>query len=48
MNKDFYSIKLAEFCDLEFRYGFRNLNDTQIEEGLKDIMNVFKCLNESY
>ena len=45
MNKDFYPIKLAEFCDLEFRFGFRNLNDNQIEDSLNDIISLFKCIN---
>jgi hypothetical protein len=45
MNKDFYPVKLSEFCDMEFRMGLRNQSKTQIEEKLCDIINLFKCLN---
>ena len=45
MNKDFYPIKLSEFCDIEFRVGLRGKNESQIEDSLNDIINLFKCLN---
>lgn len=45
MNKDFYSIQLANFCDFEFRRGIKGLNENQIDERLNNIINVFKCLN---
>lgn len=45
MNKDFYPVKLSEFCDIEFRFGLRNKNESQIDEALNDVINIFKCLN---
>ena len=45
MNKDFYPTKLSEFCDIEFRMGLKNKNESQIEDNLNDIINIFKCLN---
>jgi hypothetical protein len=45
MNKDFYAIQLANFCDYEFRRGIKGLNENQIDEKLNNIINVFKCLN---
>ena len=45
MNKDFYPVKLSEFCDIEFRFGLRNKSDSQIDDNLNDIINIFKCIN---
>jgi len=45
MNKDLYPIKLSDFGDFQFRVGMRNKNDSQQDEDLNDMINIFKCLN---
>jgi hypothetical protein len=45
MNKDFYPVMLSQFTDIEFRFGLSKLNETQIDDNLNDIINIFKCLN---
>jgi hypothetical protein len=45
MNKDIYPVKLSEYCDIQFKSGLRNKNESQIEDDLNDIINLFKCLN---
>jgi hypothetical protein len=44
MNRDFYSTKLAEFTDIQLRFGFRSLSESEIEKNLEDIINIFRCL----
>ncbi len=45
MNKEHYSKQLSNFCDYEMKLGIKGKNNTQIEEKLNDIINLFKCLN---
>jgi hypothetical protein len=45
MNKELYSKQLANFCDYEMKVGIKGANESQIEERLSNIINLFKCLN---
>lgn len=45
MNKEFYAKQLANFCDYEMKIGIKGNSETQIDEKLNNIINVFKCLN---
>ncbi len=45
MSKEHYSKQLANYCDFEFKMGLKGANDTQIEEKMNNIINLFKCLN---
>ena len=45
MNKEHYSKQLANYCDYEMKQGLKGSNDSQIDERLSDIINLFKCLN---
>ena len=45
MNKELYSKQLANFCDYEMKVGIKGSNESQIEEKLNNIINLFKCLN---
>jgi cullin-4 len=45
MNKEHYSKQLSNFCDYEMKVGMKGANESQIEEKLCNIINLFKCLN---
>lgn len=45
MNKEHYSKQLANYCDYEFKIGFKGVNESVIEERLNSIISLFKCLN---
>jgi len=45
MNKEFYAKQLANFCDYEMKIGIKGNSDSQIDDKLNNIINVFKCLN---
>ena len=45
MSKEHYSKQLANFCDYEFKMGLRGAGDSQTEEKINNIINLFKCLN---
>ena len=45
MNKEHYSKQLANYCDFEMKMGIRGCNESQIDEKLNNIINLFKCLN---
>jgi hypothetical protein len=45
MNKELYSKQLANFCDFEMKVGFKGASESQIDERLNNIINLFKCLN---
>ena len=45
MNKEFYAKQLANFCDYEMKIGIKGNSESQIDEKLTNIINVFKCLN---
>jgi hypothetical protein len=45
MNKEHYSKQLSNFCDFEMKVGMKGANESQIEEKLNNIINLFKCLN---
>lgn len=45
MNKELYSKQLANFCDFEMKVGFKGAGESQIDERLNNIINLFKCLN---
>ena len=45
MSKEHYSKQLANFCDYEFKIGLKGAGDSQTEEKINNIINLFKCLN---
>ena len=45
MNKEFYAKQLANFCDYEMKIGIKGNSESQIDDKLCNIINVFKCLN---
>jgi cullin 1 len=45
MSKEQYPKHLANFCDYEMKQGIKGQNESQIEEKLNNIINIFKCLN---
>ena len=45
MNKEFYAKQIANFCDYEMKIGIKGNTESQIEEKLVNIINIFKCLN---
>jgi hypothetical protein len=45
MNKEFYAKQLANYCDYEMKIGIKGNSESQIDEKLNNIINVFKCLN---
>lgn len=45
MNKEHYSKQISNYCDYLMKIGFKGKNDDQIEEELKKIMNIFRCIN---
>lgn len=45
MNKEHYSKQLAIYCDFLMKVGLKGKNENQIEEELKNVLNLFKCLS---
>lgn len=45
MNKEHYAKQLANYCDWEMKINIKGSNESQIEEKLNNIINIFKCLN---
>ena len=45
MNKEHYAKQLANYCDWEMKINIKGANESQIEEKLNNIINIFKCLN---
>jgi len=45
MNKEHYAKQLANYCDWEMKFNIKGANESQIEEKLNNIINIFKCLN---
>jgi len=44
LNKTLYQKQIANYCDFEMRGGIRGNSDSQIEEKLNNITNIFKCM----
>ena len=45
MNKEIYSKQLSNYTDFMMKKGIKALSESQIEDSLNDIINLFKCLN---
>jgi len=45
MNKEHYSKQLSNYCDYLFKMGFKGKKDDQIEEELRNVNNIFKCIS---
>jgi hypothetical protein len=45
MNKEIYSKQLSNYTDYMMKKGIKALSESQIEDVLNDIINLFKCLN---
>jgi len=45
MSKELYSKQLANYVDYMMKMGIKSFNESQIENVLNDIINLFKCLN---
>ena len=45
MNKEIYSKQLSNYTDYMMKKGIKALSESQIDDALNDIINLFKCLN---
>ena len=44
LNKPIFQKQIANYCDYEMRMGIKGNSDSQIEQKLNDINNIFKCM----
>lgn len=45
MNKEHYSRMLSNYCDYLMKAGFKGKNDNQIDDELKNVTNIFRCIS---